>query len=128
MLDSIPGIAQAAAARILAEMIDITQYKSARQVAVYAGLVPRERQSGSSLKGRARLSKIGNARLRKALYFPAITALRSNCFFKAWAKGLEERGKCKMTIICAVMRKLLHLAYGVLKNGKPFNPEWVKSA
>ena len=128
LLDSIPGIAETTAARILAEMIDITQYKSARQVAAYAGLVPRERQSGTSLKGRARLSKIGNARLRHALYFPAITALRCSPFFKAWAEGLRARGKCKMTVICAVMRKLLHLAYGVLKNGKPFDPEWVKSA
>lgn len=119
LLDSIPGIAQTTAARLLAEMTDINQYRSARQVAAYAGLVPRERQSGSSLKGRARLSKVGNARLRKALYFPAITALRSSPFFKAWAKGLQERGKCKMTIICAVMRKFIHLAYGVLKTGKP---------
>jgi transposase len=128
LLDSIPGIAATTAARLLAEMTDITQYKSARQVAAYAGLVPRERQSGSSLRGRARLSKIGNARLRKALYFPAITALRSSSFFKAWAKGLQERGKCKMTVICAVMRKLVHVAYGVLKNGKPFDPEWMKRA
>jgi len=128
LLDSIPGIAQSTAARLLAEMTDITQYKSARQVAAYAGLVPRERQSGTSLRGRARLSKVGNARLRHALYFPAITALRSSPFFKAWAKGLQERGKCKMTVICAVMRKLIHLAYGVLKTGKPFDPEWMKSA
>jgi len=128
LLDSIPGIAETTAARLLAEMTDITEYRSARQVAAYAGLVPRERQSGTSLRGRARLSKVGNARLRHALYFPAITALRSSPFFKAWAKGLQERGKCKMTVICAVMRKLIHLAYGVLKNGKPFDPEWAKSA
>ena len=128
LLDSIPGIAETTAALLLSEMTEITQYKSARQVAAYAGLVPRERQSGSSLRGRARLSKIGNARLRKALYFPALTALRCSQFFKTWAKGLQERGKRKMTIICAVMRKLLHLAFGVLKTGKPFDPEWVKIA
>jgi len=128
LLDSIPGIAETTAARLLSEMTDLKQYRSARQVAAYAGLVPRERQSGSSLRGRARLSKIGNARLRKALYFPAITALRCSPFFQAWAKGLQERGKCKMSIICAVMRKLLHLAYGVLKTGKPFDPEWEKIA
>jgi transposase len=128
LLDSIPGIAETTAALLLAEMAEIKQYKSARQVAAYAGLVPRERQSGSSLRGRARLSKIGNARLRHALYFPAITALRCSPFFKAWAEGLRARGKCKMTIICAVMRKLIHLAYGVLKNGKPFDPAWAKSA
>jgi transposase len=127
LLDSIPGIAEATAALLLSEITDIKQYRSARQVAAYAGLVPRERQSGTSVRGRARLSKIGNARLRRALYFPAITALRCSPFFQAWAEGLRERGKCKMTVICAVMRKLIHLAYGVLKNGKPFDPEWVKT-
>src|SRR5207253_1306921 len=112
LLDSIPGIAEATAALLLSEITEIKQYRSARQVAAYAGLVPRERQSGTSLRGRARLSKVGNARLRRALYFPAITAIRCSPFFQAWAKGLQERGKCKMSVICAVMRKLLHLAYG----------------
>lgn len=128
LLDSIPGIAETTAALLLSEITDIKQYRSARQVAAYAGLVPRERQSGSSVRGRTRLSKIGNARLRRALYFPAITALRCSSFFQAWAKGLQERGKSKMSVICAVMRKLIHLAYGVLKNGKEFDPQWAKTA
>lgn len=128
LLDSIPGIAETTAALLLSEITDIKQYRSARQVAAYAGLVPRERQSGSSVRGRTRLSKIGNARLRRALYFPAITALRCSPFFQSWAKGLQERGKCKMSVICAVMRKLIHLAYGVLKSGMEFDPQWAKSA
>jgi transposase len=128
LLDSIPGVGSTTAALLLAEIVDVTQYKSARQVAAYAGLVPRERRSGSSVRGRTRLSKIGNARLRKALYFPAITALRCSDFFKAWAKGLRERGKCKMCVIGAAMRKLIHLAFGVLKTGQPFDPEWAKIA
>lgn len=128
LLDSIPGIGEATAAALLAEVPDITQYRSARQVAAFAGLVPRERQSGSSVRGRVRLSKIGNARLRKALYFPAVTALRCSPFFQAWAKGLRERGKCKMSVIGAAMRKLIHLAYGVLKTGRPFDPEWAQRA
>jgi transposase len=128
LLDSIPGIAETTAAMLLAEITDITQYRSARQVAAYAGLVPRERHSGSSVRGRTRLSKIGNARLRRALYFPAITALRCSPFFQAWAEGLRERGKCKMSVIGAAMRKLIHLAYGVLKTGTPFDPEWGKTA
>jgi len=126
LLDSIPGIGETTAALLLAEIVDVTQYRSARQVAAYAGLVPRERRSGSSVRGRTRLSKIGNARLRKALYFPAITALRCSPFFKRWAEGLRERGKCKMSVIGAAMRKLIHLAYGVLKTGKPFDPEWAR--
>jgi transposase len=128
LLDSIPGIGEATAAALLAEVPDIKQYKSARQVAAFAGLVPRERQSGSSIRGRVRLSKIGNSRLRKALYFPAVTALRCSPFFQAWAEGLRQRGKSKMAVIGAAMRKLVHLAYGVLKTGKPFDPEWTKTA
>ena len=128
LLDSIPGVGETTAAALLAEVPDILQYKSARQVAAFAGLVPRERQSGSSVRGRVRLSKIGNARLRKALYFPAVTALRCSPFFQAWADGLRQRGKSKMAVIGAAMRKLVHLAYGVLKTGQPFDPEWAKRA
>jgi transposase len=128
LLDSIPGIAATTAALLLAEVPNFKQYRSARQVAAFAGLVPRERQSGSSVRGRVRLSKIGNARLRKALYFPAITALRCSPFFQQWAAGLRERGKSKMSVIGAVMRKLIHIAYGVLKSGRPFDPELAKSA
>jgi transposase len=128
LLDSIPGVGSATAAVLLGEVPDLLQYKSARQVAAFAGLVPRERQSGSSIRGRVRLSKIGNARLRKALYFPAITALRCSPFFQSWAEGLRQRGKSKMAVIGAAMRKLVHLAYGVLKTGKPFDPEWAKRA
>ena len=128
LLDSIPGIGEATAAALLAEVPDLKQYKSAREVAAFAGLVPRERRSGSSVRGRVRLSKIGNARLRKALYFPAVTALRCSPFFQAWAEGLRQRGKSKMAVIGAAMRKLVHLAYGVLKTGRPFDPEWAKKA
>jgi transposase len=128
LLDSIPGIAETTAALLLSEITDITQYRSARQVAAYAGLVPRERQSGTSVRGRTRLSKIGNARLRRALYFPALTALRCSPFFQQWAERLQKRGKSKMSVICAVMRKLVHVAYRVLKSGKEFDPEWAKTA
>ncbi len=127
LLNSIPGIGQTTAALLLAEIVNIKQYQSARQVAAYAGLVRRERRSGTSVRGRVQLSKIGNARLRKALYFPAITALRCSDFFKSWADGLRERGKCKMSVIGAAMRKLIHLSYGVLKTGKPFDPNWAKT-
>jgi transposase len=128
LLDSIPGVGEATAAALLAEVPEIKQYRSARQVAAFAGLVPRERQSGSSVRGRVRLSKIGNARLRRALYFPAVTALRCSPFFQRWAEGLRQRGKSKMAVIGAAMRKLVHLAYGVLKTGRPFDPEWAKRA
>lgn len=122
LLESIPGIGAATAALLLAELGDMTQFSSARQVAAFAGLVPRLRESGTSVRGRARLSKVGSSRLRKSLYYPAITALRFNPLIKSFGLRLSALGKSKMLIIGAAMRKLLHLAYGVLKSQRPFDP------
>ncbi len=77
LLVSIPGIGELTASRILGEMPNVTEYRNAKAVAAFAGLSPREHQSGNS-RGRTRLAKTGNARLRKALYFPALAAIRSN--------------------------------------------------
>ena len=97
-------------------------------MAAFAGLVPRRRESGKSVRGRASLSKTGRPRIRRALYCPAVTALRCNPVSKAWATGLRARGKCEMQSIGAVMRKLIHLAYGVLKSGKPYDPLHAQNA
>ena len=94
----------------------------ARQLAAYAGLTPRERMSGSSVHHPPRLAKTGNSRLRRALYFPAMVAMRHNPAVRALAERLRARGKRPMVIVGAAMRKLLHLIYGVLKSGKPFDP------
>jgi transposase len=128
LLISIPGIGETTAARFLAEILDVKLYKSARQLAAFAGLVPRLHESGSSVKRKARLSKIGAPRLRKALYFPAIAAIKYNPYIKAMSLRLRERGLCPMQIIGAAMRKLVHLAYGVLKSGRPFDPALAKTA
>jgi hypothetical protein len=62
------------------------------------------------------------------LYFPAIAAIKYNPYIKAMSLRLKERGLCPMQIIGAAMRKLVHLAYGVLKSGRPFDPSMVKTA
>ena len=121
LLVSIPGIGAATAALLLAE-INFAAFGNARQVAAFVGVVPRLRQSGSSVRGRSKLSKIGSSRVRRALYFPAMTALRCSPSMQAWADGLRARGKCEMQIIGAVMRKLIHLAFGVLKSRQPYDP------
>lgn len=128
LLSSIPGIGDLTAAKLLSEIIDINHYQSARQVAAFAGLVPRHHQSGSSVRGRAKLCKVGAPRLRKALYFPAIVATKHNPVIKAFSERLRERGKSPMQIIGAAMRKLIHIAFGVLKSGKPFDPNYGKTA
>lgn len=120
LLTSIPGIGDATAAVLLAELFD-KPYRSARQAAAFAGLVPRLIESGT-LRGRARLSKIGPGRLRKALYFPAIAALRWNPTIRAVHARLRAAGKPPMVIIGAAMRRLIHLAYGVLKTGRAYEP------
>ena len=128
LLSSIPGIGETTAAKLLAEVVDINHYQSARQVAAFAGLVPRHKESGSSVRGRPKLCKVGTARMRKALYFPAIVATHHNPVIKALSVRLRERGKCPMVIIGAAMRKLIHIAFGVLKSGKPFDPDYGKTA
>lgn len=120
LLQSIPGIGEKTAHLLLAE-IEFSRYSSARQVAAYAGVTPRKRESGTSLK-QTNLSKLGNGRIRKGLYFPAIVAGQHNKTIQEFAARLEKNGKTAMQIICASMRKLLHIAFGVLKHKSPFDP------
>jgi len=124
LLQSIPGIGQLTALKLLAEAPLLGHYRSARQAAAYAGLSPRQHQSGSSVHGRTRLSKTGNAALRRALYLPAVVAVRANPLLRVFAQRLLAAGKPKMAVIGAVMRKLLHQAHGVLKHNRPFDPNY----
>ncbi len=128
LLLSIPGIGETTAAVFLAEVPDVRLFTQADQLAAYAGLTPGQRQSGTSLKGPGRLVKWGNARLRAALFMPALSAHVSNPIIAALRERLLLRGKPKMTVVIAVMRKLVHLCYGVLKTGKPFDPNHVQLA
>jgi len=122
LLDSIPGIGAITAARLVAE--NLLAFDDARAVAAYAGLSPAIRQSGSSVRRKTQLCKLGNDHLRKALYFPALSALRHNPLIRTFGDRLRARGKAKMVIVGAAMRKLLCLAYGVLKSGVPFDPNF----
>jgi transposase len=128
LLQSIPGVGELTAWDILAELPDVSQFDSAQSVAAYAGLAPREHQSGKSVRKQTRLSKQGNTRLRRALYFPAVTALTWNPLVKAHYLRLREAGKGKMVALAACMRKMLMIIYGVLKHQKPFDPAWNSQA
>jgi transposase len=120
LLDSISGIGTRTAATLLGE-INFKQYRTARQLAAFVGLTPRNNRSGT-ICGRTRLSKIGNRRVRKALFMPAIVAKQHNPIIRSFCQRLARNGKTKMQIIGAAMRKLIHLAFGVLKSGKAFDP------
>jgi transposase len=128
LLLSIPGIGLKTAASLMAELPDISLLENARQLAAYAGTTPRIFQTGTSGKTRTPMSKAGNRHLRKCLFFPAMTAIRYNPICKAFAARLAAEGKPSIVIVGAVMTKLLHIIYGVLKHGQPFNPNHLKKA
>lgn len=124
LLASIPGIGDLTAAKFLAEIPVVQNYATARKLAAHAGVSPCQRSSGSSVRGKTRMSKKGNSRLRKLLYMPAIVACHHNPIIKSFAQRLRARGKTPMSIIGAAMRKLVHIAYGVLVPGRPFDPNY----
>lgn len=124
LLMSIKGIGNKTAVAVLAELPDMSQFNNARQLAAFAGVTPTHKQSGTSLNKPAHLSKSGAQTLRKALFFPAMVAGRYNPILSDFKQRLQERGKAKMSILGALMRKLLHIIYGVLKHKIPFDPNF----
>jgi transposase len=127
LLTSIPGLGLVTAATLLASL-PIDRLTNPRQVAAYVGLCPQERSSGSSIRGRARTGPLGPAHLRKALYMPALVAMRANPTLRAFADRLRRAGKRPKVIVVAVMRKLLLLAWAILRTGQPFSPTYALGA
>lgn len=126
LLESIPGIGEATIHVVLSEFANIEKFRGAKQLAAFIGVAPKERQSGSSVRGRTMMSKTGRSQLRKTFFMPALVALRYNPILIQMKQRLTESGKSKMTIVGAAMRKLVHLIYGVLKSGVPFDADYAR--
>lgn len=124
LLTSIPGIGDKTAAVLLGELPDISWFESAKQVAAFAGLTPKQLQSGK-MNRTGGIYKLGSRRLRTALYFPALTGKIHNPILRQMADRLTQRGLTGMSAVAALMRKLLHLVFGVLKSKQPFDPDFV---
>ena len=122
LLITIPGIGEVSAWVILSE-VDISNFKNAKQLTAYAGLNPHIQKSGTSVMGRGSISKIGCKQLRKALYFPAMVALRFNPIIKQFGERLKANGKVPKVVTIAAMRKLLRIIFAVLQKDKPFDAE-----
>lgn len=120
LMRSIPGIGARTVAKLLAYAGNVRQFQNAKALAAYAGVTPRQHQSGSSVMGRSMLSRAGNAKLRHALYMPGLVARRHNPTLKGFGDRLKDNGLAPKAVIGAVMRKLLHIIYGVITSGKPF--------
>jgi transposase len=125
LLKSVKGIGDKTAWQILAELhVEDGKNLNVKAQVAHAGLAPRQFQSGSSVNGKPRICKTGNRRLRKALYMPAMSAIRHNPQLREFYHRLLAKGKLKMVALVAVMRKLLVLAIGILNNDTPFDPNW----
>ena len=122
-LTSVKGIAEVAGIQILAELAILPKDMSVRQWVAHAGLDPRQYQSGTSVHKPARISKTGNAHLRRALFMPALVAVQHEPHVTAFYEKLLGRGKTKMQANVAVMRKLLHAIYGMLTHDQDFKGE-----
>lgn len=123
-LRTIPGVGERTANRMLC-LLRRHRFESARQAAACAGLVPVEYESGTSVRKRPHLSKQGDPKLRATLYMAAVVAARHNPALKKVYLDLIARGKSKMAALGALMRRLVHIAFGMLKHNTPFNPDLV---
>jgi transposase len=123
LVTTIPGLGRTTAGALLASL-PLDRLQTSRQVAAYVGLCPQEHSSGSSVRGRGHIGPLGPASLRKALYLPAIVAMQANPALRVFAERLRVKGKRPKVVTTAVMRKLLLLAWTLLRTGQPFSPTY----
>lgn len=124
LLHSIPGIGSTTVAKVLAYAGDIRRFSNAKALAAFIGVTPRQRLSGSSVKGRTMMSRTGHADLRRALYMPGLVARKHNPVLRVFGDRLSAAGLAPKAVVGAVMRKLAHLIYGVIKSGQPFDADF----
>jgi len=122
LLRTIPGIGEVTARFVFAEIGDCSRFDGAPQLVAFAGLCPQERTSGRSVRGPNSTTRLGHRRLKSALYLPALAALRHDPGCQALLRRHAALGKPKMKTVVAIMRKLLHIIYGVLKTQTPYDP------
>lgn len=125
LITSIPGIGTTTVARILGQLGDIRRFDSAKAFAAFLGVTPKQRSSGTSIKGRTMISRVGSMSMRAALYMPSLVACRHNPLLRCFAERLLATGMAKKAVIGAVMHKMTHLIYGVIRTGKPFDPNYL---
>jgi transposase len=125
LLETIPGVGERVSSNLTALFASKT-FDRAEQLAAYLGLVPVQWESGTSVRGRPRLSKAGPSHLRKLLYMPAVVARQWNPHIKSFSDRLIAKGKSKMAVIGACMRKLAHLCFGVVHTGRPYDPNYAR--
>jgi transposase len=121
LLTSVPGIAEISALQILGELVLLAPEMKVRQWVARSGLDPVHQDSGTSVHKPAHISRAGSRHLRRALYMPALAAVRYDPHLKAFYEALLARHKSKLQALMAVARKLLHAIYGIFKSCTPYD-------
>lgn len=127
LLTSMTGIGVVTAGVFLTETLAFSTMVDARQLTAYAGLAPAPHTSGTSVRRRSRISKVGNPRLRRAAYMASISGVRANPVLKAFYKRLREKGKPAKVALVAVARKLLTIAFALVQSQRPFDPLYIST-
>jgi len=121
LLTGVPGIAEISALQLLGELVLLAPDMKVRQWVASSGLDPVHQDSGTSVHKPAHISRAGSRHLRRALYMPALAAVRWDPHLKAFYEALLARHKSKLQALIAVARKLLHAIYGILKSRTPYD-------
>lgn len=121
LLTGMPGIAETSALAILGELALLSPHMTVRQWVAHSGLDPVHQESGTSVHRRSHISRAGNRHLRRALYMPALAAVRYDPHMKAFYEVLQRRHKTRLQAIVAVARKLLHAIYGIFRSQTPYD-------
>jgi transposase len=123
LLASIPGLGPRAVAVLLSELPDLRSFAHAKKAAAFVGIAPGERSSGTRQPAHSPISRVGNGLARATLVLCALSARRHNPILRAFADRLAAAGKPKKVVLVAVAKKLLTIAHGVIRHGKPFDPD-----
>lgn len=123
LMTSIPGVGNKTASKFVAIVGDLRRFKSAKALSAFIGVTPRLKESGSSVRGRSVISRMGHSTVRSALFMPAMVAQKHNHAMKAFSARLKANGLAPKAIVCACMHKLVHFLYAVVTSGVPFDPK-----
>lgn len=125
LLQAIPGIGLKTALYLIVLTNGFDKFENSRQLCSYAGITPTIRQSGSSVRGKSRISKVGNRKLRRLMFLASFSAFRHNKACKAIFDRLVAKGKSKKLALIAVANKLLKQAFAIAKSGLPYDENFV---
>ena len=122
ILSSIPGVGKSSAIKVMAEVGDFGRFDSSRKLVSFSGLSPTLKQSGTSVRSKGHISRMGGCRIRGTLYMCAMNALRCNDQCKAMWNRLEAKGKHGKIAMVAIMAKLLRQMWALITKNETYRP------